>query len=1393
NIRIDEAYISLIKYREAKDFNYQFLIDYFSGDTIPDSSTSVPWRIMCKAIDIRKTRFIMRDENINTLVKGINFNDLDIKDFTLKIRDIENYNEYIKANIKNISFKEKSGFILYKLAVNASFSEKSIIADGLHFITPTSDTKMDINLKYDSLKYLSDFNLLKKHLKIHLKIKPSKLNINDIAYFLPELSGMSNIIYFSGAFYNTLNDLMIEQLQLRYGKATIIKGDIFLQNFTESIILKTDSFNINKEDLLSFRLPYNYANKGRIPLPQSINLPNNILIKGIFRSYKNNYNLDNMEIFSDYGYIKTLLSIKDTLINKHNIYRFKGKLNSKDFNAGALAQVKDLQKITMNMQIDGYGTNIDNLDMKLNGKIDSLNFKKYRYSDINISGAIANKEFNGSLTIQDQNINLNFNGMVNYSGDSPVMNFSTELTNINFNNLHFLNSDTVYLLENTKIIVDIAGDNIDNLLGYISIDNTIFKMDKKIYKLNDFKIDLTSDNSMGNKKIKLSSDYIDANISGIINFSSFYDNIVAFSNKYLPEIYQMKQEQTNNLQKNKTTEPLSKQDFNFDINLKNTAALCELIMPSLSISENTLISGSFNNYNNEFKMDINAGKIKLSGKRFETFNIKANTINQSLNLAATCKRFYLSDSTKLDNINLNAKSFNDSVNYFIKWDNKVMKHNTSADINGNINFTKTNQIKFNIREGSLITLDDSLWTFKGSNTILYDTNKICINEISLNHKYQKLAINGDISANPDDKLSINFTNFNISDFDILTDDLDINFDGVINGEVKLYKLLAQPNFITNIFIKDFAFNGDKLGDARLQNSYDYVKKGIYSNLDITYTGSSGTNNPINVKGYIYPEAKDNNFDLNITLTNLRLKALGRYLDAFASNLNGYATGSMKLTGPFDKPELTGKVKLIKTKFLVNYLNTEYVFTNDLIFGKDFISFDNVTIYGNNDVDLPNNKAHVSGKIFHNSFNNFRFDLTLKPELFTLLNTNQYQNNLYYGQAFATGNINIKGDVKNILMNIKAKTDKNTKLFIPLDSPEEISDNNFISFIGKGKDIKQSESIADISGIQLNFELEVTPDAEIQLVFDPKIGDIIKANGKSNLKMNINTNGDFSMFGDYVIESGSYLFTLQNVINKKFDIDKGSKITWNGSPYSAIIDINAIYSTRTSVDVLRPDLTALGRRVPIHCIINLKEQLMKPVVSFDIDFPDLNEFDKQSYKVAIEPELNKQVFALLILSSFTTPAQYKGQLKSTENAGNSNALTNNSTELLSNQLSNWLSQINKDFDIGVNYHAGDNISSDQVEVALSTQLFNNRLLINGNVGVGGSNRQTSQTQQSSSNIVGDVNMEYKITPDGKFRIKAFNKTNNNDYINYSTPYTQGIGFFYRKDFDKLKYIFRKNNK
>jgi hypothetical protein len=473
---------------------------------------------------------------------------------------------------------------------------------------------------------------------------------------------------------------------------------------------------------------------------------------------------------------------------------------------------------------------------------------------------------------------------------------------------------------------------------------------------------------------------------------------------------------------------------------------------------------------------------------------------------------------------------------------------------------------------------------------------------------------------------------------------------------------------------------------------------------------------------------------------------------------------------------------MKCVVLVDYLNVQYTVSGNVNIKPNQINFDNLEIR-----DKTGNAGSVDGNIFHNNFKNMRIDFDVNTKKLMLLNTTSANNSSFYGTAYASGNVGIYGFTDDMKVEINMKTNGGTRFYIPLDGPSEIGNNEFIQFVTK--DTIKVIKLVSKSNLSLDFNLEATSDAEIQLIFDEKSGDVIKARGDGNLNMKINSKGKFDMFGDYVLSTGDYLFTLENFVTKKFEIEKGSSIKWNGNAYKANIDIIANYKQRASIKPLFPNDSSsnYNKRFPVDCKLYMKDKLTSPDITFGIDLPTIDESTRTLIKnLMTDPnELNRQVFSLLLLRSFVTPISVTGG--SGVNAGGAVAATG--SEMLSNKISSWLNGVTKDIDIGVNYRPGNSLSSDELDLALSKQLFNNRLVIDGNFGV--TNSATNTKTTNNSNLIGDVSLEYKLTESGRYRVKAFNRSNDNTQVlNSGGPFTQGVGIFYREEFESLSELYRR---
>ncbi|MCF8298521.1 MAG: translocation/assembly module TamB domain-containing protein [Saprospiraceae bacterium] len=1388
-IILDNTKVSLKKYKGEENLNFQFILDYFSSEdtTITESE---PWGISCSGIELLNSDFSYRDENSELMPNGLDFSNLNFSELNVLLSDFKIDTSSTSLIINKISFKEKQGFILNEISTELELSESKISLNKLKIKTPNSELNLNLDLTQDDFSAFNDFV---NQVNINAEFVKSKFNTKDIGYFVTELYNLDNLFSLTGKVKGKVNNLKLKDFVLAYGKSTKFDGKATitgLPDIKETFIhLALNELSTSKKDFESFKMPNDTKDNIVIP-PQLVNL-GKIKIKGYFTGFYNDF-VANADFYTDIGNATSDISLRK---NKNkNIIEYDGKLAITNFNLGELVGQKDeIGNISLSADITGSGLDKSAIaDFNIN--ISSIDIKNYNYSDIKLKGNYNNQFADADVIIVDKNLNLNLSGTFNFKEKLPKFNINSEISNANLVKLNLFENDSLNPINpilSTKLSGAFSGNKLENINGNAGFSNTKYVDDKESYYMDSLYLSVLS-NNVGEKQIKLKSDFADADVEGEFKYDELVYSFKKMIKEYLPG-FDKKFGATDELQK----VPVTK--FTYKISLYNTSSITALFLPELAISENTELSGKYNGESNSLTINGNINSIKYKDNVFEDFFFDGRTTTDKVIFDIGCKRLYLSDSLWIDNVSFNTSLKNDTINYSLLWDNKKDTNQSAGDIEGLVSFLDMPTIKLKILPSKII-VKDSIWKFSQDNYISLDSTLIEVHNLVLGNQTQKLVIDGRLSKLASDKMIIKFTNFNLSNFDLLTEKRNVDFDGIMTGDFEVFDIYNSPNFFSNIKLLNFGVNHEQLGDLIVKTTWDNNAKSALIDAEILYTGEAGTKETLIVNGYVFPEKENNNLDLNIELKSFNLDLLENYLSSFSSEFYGRASGILNLKGSFNAPELTGNLKLWKTGIKIDYLNTTYILANNIILEKNAIIFDKVELIDNNVGEFKGKKAILDGKIYHENFRKWALDLSIKPDHFTMLNTNSTQNELFYGKAVASGLIKIHGDVDNIVMDIKAKTERGTVLFIPLDYTEEVSETDYISFTIK--DSTQTINAAninetiDLSGISLNFEFEVTPDAEIQLILDETIGDIIKAKGSADLKMGINTRGEFEMFGEYVISEGDYLFTLQNVINKRFSIQQGGTIKWTGSPYDAEINLKAIYKTKASLYDLVANKVANAeiykKKLPVECVLLMKDKLMNPSIEFDIVLPTADEISKdllrsELYVSANEvnvQEMNRQFVGLLVLNSFFPPPGGE------RSVGSTNIGSTSSTELLSNQLSNWLSQISDDFDVGVNYKSGDKLTNEELQVALSTQLFNDRVIIDGNLGVGGDqNVQGDQSAGKTSNIVGDVNIEYKWTDEGRFRIKAFNKSNATDLLNQRAPYTQGIGVFYRKEFDKFGELFK----
>ncbi len=1353
DIELTNATVKLQKYKNEKGLNFNFIANYFSSDN-PDTTASARFDFDPGEIRLNNVEFVYRDNRYNDYFKGVDFEDIRVYNLQAVIDDMRFEGDSVYGNIQNISFTEKSGFRLEYLETTAMFSPTGMDFQNLLLKTPYTQLQGWLTFRFDSF---TDFDDFIEKVKMNSEFEESKLSSKDLVFFATELEGLDKEINFSGRIRGTVNQLRGRNLEIAFADRSHFKGDISitgLPDFEESFFdLVVEDLTTDKYDIESIP-EYPFNRNVMMSLPENISTLGRVRFSGKFTGFLNDfvaYGNANTAI----GFISSDLNLK--IDREKNRSSYSGHLAAVGFDIGRfIGSPELLGQTTFKSNVTGTGLSLDRINAKMDGVIESLTLNNYNYNNILVNAQIAKKLFNGFLKVDEENLGLDFNGTIDFSHSVPIFDFRTKIDHARLTKLNLLDRDSTVAF-NTSAEISIMGSDIDEMTGYIRLGKTVYTEINDTISLDTLVYQASSENLI--KTASLRSDIADFNISGSYKRSSMFTEIGKLLTSYVPLVeFEQKDNYIAHIFKG-----------NYDLTFKNTNQVTKVFFPQLTISKGTRLNGTINSFENDFSITLTSDSIRYSKALFSGIKIYSHTENGFLNLDNNLSMIKVSDTLKLANVELKAKTNKNESTYSLAVASTDTV-NTNVIIRGESKYLPSGQIMAHFLPSKLI-LNKRLWKIDPENNILIDSNFVVINRLVLNSDSSEISLEGIASKNFNDKLTLILKNFEAGILNPFLAIYDVEIGGKASGSGDFSAILAKPGISSDMTITDLSLYGDTLGDATID--FNFLTSGKTITMK-ALVDRGGTKN-IEVEGKYFIKPVNDSLDFDIRFQKTNLTAFSGYAKGFASDIRGNATGKINLAGPVNKLNLTGKVRLQQASFVVDYLNTRYSLAEEVEFTEKFFRFRNFKINDEN-----GHQAQLDGYIYHTNLSNFILDLNIDAKNFQMLNTSMSQNELYYGKANGTGKVKIVGPLDLIYMRIAIRTERDTRIFIPLSNPAEISKSSYINFVSTDSKIIATKSKdVDLSGIEMDFELDVTPDAEIQLIFDSKIGDVIKGRGSGNINMSINTTGDFKMYGNYQVVSGDYLFTLQNLLNKKFIIEPGGTLRWTGSPYDAEIDLKAVYKLKASLYDLTQD-TTFTDRIPVEVHLSLREQLFNPTIKFDIQVPDIDPTAETLINryISTEQEKSKQTMSLLVLNRFSPGAGVDGQ------ATSSSGVSANAAELLSQQLSVWASQISDVVNVGVKYRAADAFSEEELELALSTRLFNDRVSVDGNVGVSGSN-------QSTSNLVGDFNVEVKVTKEGKLRFKAFNKTINTSILNnYNSPYTQGIGIFYREEFDTVGELFRR---
>ncbi len=1347
-IQLNDGIIYLKQYKSGKT-NLDFIIDYFDSGakpTVPQKKKKAPYKITFGRVILNNVNFRYVNQKSLTKVNGVNFDDVHLSALNGIFEKLNTTDHLLQADIKNLTFREKSGFYLKNLSAFTTIDSNQIELQKLLLVTNESRLRDYFRMKFSSF---NDFNDYINKVRMKANFKDSHLSAKDVAFFAPQLSEMSLRLDIDGKIDGLVKNLNAKGLSVKAGKATYIKGDFVVKGLPylndTYMDLKVDMLGTNKKDL--DELFSKTTGKSVKVIPAIVTKFGNVNFNGRFTGFQND--------FIAFGEFKTklgrLVSDVNMKISRQGIPSYSGNVKSYDFNLGELLHEGSLGRVTASVNIEGVGTDIEHLKEKINGKISYIDFNKYRFRNAVVNGTFEKKLFDGQLRLNDKNIKLAFDGTVDLNPKLPVFNFNATLKEAKLKSIKLIKDS---LKVDAVFSTNFSGNDLNNIQGNLLISSIKLTNPKGVYNVDS--LELNASGLGTDRTLAIRSDIFDASIKGQYDLNSIPAYYQALAKTYIPSL------------KTSSTK-YNDQIFAFNLMVKRFEPIAELVAPGLEIEDQAVLVGNFNSKANIATLNGFVRKIKYQGVTVNNLILDENTTPNALQAIITSDRVDLNDSLYIKNVNISNVLRNDSLALNVKLSNSDDAN--QLDLNGLVEFAGDTTARISILP-SLVIINNEDWKIEEKVRINFGDGKTAIRNFELTNGSQLLTIDGALSKDPADMLKLGLRNFSLATLNPFVKTLGIKLYGKANGETRLSTLLSSPKINDSLRIDSLMFNETYIGSLVDTSSFDASKKAanIYTRI---LTDDSET---FKLDGQL--DLAEKQIALDVVMNKSKLAVLEPFVKSLVSNLKGMISSDIKVRGSFNQPQIDGTITLDQGQLTVNYLKTAYTISQSIEVENSVVRVDDLRLK-----DVNGNIATANGSVNLNNINNPELNIDIDAQNFMALNTTAKDNPLYFGQAFASGSFRFKGPTNQMFIGIDAKAEKGTIFNLPLNSSETVTSKDFITFVPKDT-AKLVKKPTTFEGLTMSFKLSIDPSTTANIF--TTLGNL-SGRGNADLNLEINSFGDFEMSGDYIIESGNFDFTAQEVINKKFTIRQGGSIRWTGNPLNAQIQLKAIYALRASLNDLykaanRTAKTGGNDRVLTEVEMGLSGLLLKPDIKLDIFFPSdpgIKE-DFQAYFNDMN-NMNLQALSLIIRRSFApgSGADLGEQLTS--------GVTSTATELLFNQFNNVLSSLNLDF-VDINIRSLS-------EANASFKFFNDRIVLNAGIVDKRSNNDLALIGFSKDNVGGEVEVLALIRKDGSLVGKLANKPPTQQSVFSSATLNQNnnvtsLGLIYTQQFDSFKEFMQK---
>jgi Uncharacterized protein conserved in bacteria len=1352
-----------------------------------DTDAATPnWNITVNDFRLTKSFVQFDDNNQPRLRYGMDYAHLDADDLSLHISNIFFNGDTISANVRDAQLKERSGLLLEQLQGDFLYTPTGASVEHLLVQTPGTRIQHTIKVSYPSLEAAQKQPEL---VKMQVVLPDSRIQHKDILLFAPMLrdqallSNPNNVIRINAKISGSLKRIIAEELQLQAGSDTRVdlRGMLAGLPDMEQLVanLRIRLIRTTAKDIAGF-LP-----KGAISASQ---LPDVMVLSGTIDGNQRQ-SAAALQLQTTSGDLIINGSVSN--INNQQTAAYDAQVKATRIHAGKLSGTAGLGEVSASMHLQGKGLTSETANATLKALIHSIHYNNYTYHNIPIEGGISKQQANGHLSIVDSNLHMAADIQADLRTALPALQATINIDSIKTAPLHLTTQPVIY---RGKIVANLPNINPDSLEGEVDILQSLLVLGGRDRVQLDT-VNLTARHTSDSSSIVLTSDIGHAGIAGKYKLTELG---TVFMNTVQPYFSIM-----DSVQADSVIQP-----YNFRVYamlLDNPAVVA--LMPGIQQLQDLTLDAHFNS-DSSWRATVTSPLIVAGGMRIEKLQVQAGAGHDSLRADIATGRLQVGGNA-LYGFTLHTGAANNQMEFHARFNDMsgVEKYRLAGYLK---------QPQFGVYTLSLspeVLLNYESWATAPGNEIRVGDNMLQATNFMLNRNFQQFSLKtrGTTYNAP---LEAYFSSFHLSTLTgfALSDSLDMN--GTLDGQVLFSNVMTRPAFTGDLLITDLRFRNDTIGNVTIKAS-NSESGNIHGDIAV-----SGKGNDITISGdYFRQTTGGNDFDLAMNIRRLNLATLEGASGGSISNATGNVTGQFDISGTVAKPVVVGQLRLRQAGFNLTMLGNYFRIQDETIaFNRQGVRFDRFRI-----TDSANNAAIIDGMVYTENLPDLRFDLTVNARNFQALNKEKAATaeDLYYGKLVFSSNMAIKGtaELPVVQGNITVEDATDLTIVLPQQNPGVVDREGIVQFVDM--DAPENDSLflnsmakydslnrSYLQGMDISANVEIKKEAVFSMIVDQANGDFVRMRGEGLLTGGIDPSGYVSLSGSYEIQEGTYKLTF-NLLQREFTIQEGSKIVWTGEPTEADLNVTAIYVVNTApLDLVADQLgdggstaerNAYLQRMPFQVLLKMAGELLQPEVTFDIQLPDNENFRVSTDVISVvgtrlsqlrqEPnELNKQVFALLLLNRFVgdNPFQSSAGGLTAERVARQSA-SKLLTEQLNNLAANLVEGVDINFDVESydDYSGGSASTRTDLNLDVSKQLLNDRLKVS--VGSNFELEGSSNANENSSNLLGNVSVEYMLSKDGRYMLRAYRK---NEYQGVLDGYIieTGVGFAITLDYNRFRNLF-----